>query len=247
MYEIYGKTDIGMVRASNQDSLGWGQLPDGGAWVAVCDGMGGASGGNVASKLAVEIVSEYLNDMYNSDLGEEEIRKLLFSAVAEANVEIFEEACSNPELMGMGTTAVIGIIKSDVAHIVYVGDSRAYIADSQKAVQITRDHSVVQSLIDQGKLTAEQAKTDRRKSIITRAVGVDNSVQVDYCRYRLKEGQYLLLCSDGLSNYLDSDKMVQILFSGEKGDLTDRLIDEANKNGGGDNITVLTLCAGASE
>jgi len=241
MYKIYGKTDIGQVRSTNQDAFSYGTFSDGNVWFAVCDGMGGANGGNVASETAVNIISEYITDIYKSNEKDGIIKNILLSAVDEANIEVFDIANSNPELMGMGTTAVIGIVVDDTVHIAYVGDSRAYLIDKNEATQITKDHSVVQSLIDQGKITEEEAKTDPRRSIITRAIGVDSSVQTDYCRCRLNDSQYLLICSDGLSNYLSSENIIEILFSGVIDNPADELVDKANENGGGDNITVVLL------
>lgn len=247
MYKIYGKTDIGQVRSSNQDAFSYGFLCDGSAWVAVCDGMGGANGGNVASETAVRVISEYLTDMYKPEDREGIIKSILFSAVDDANTEVFDIANENPELMGMGTTAVVGIVADDTVHLVYVGDSRAYLVDKDRAIQITKDHSVVQSLIDQGRLTEEEAKTDSRRSIITRAIGVDSSVQADYCCCKLNQGQYLLLCSDGLSNYLSGENMSEILFSEETKNPANELVCKANENGGGDNITVILLHKELSE
>ena len=177
---IASLTDKGIVRESNQDSYAAGELSGGVAWVVVCDGMGGANGGNIASAMAVKSISESINANYREGMSSNSIRDLLLSATAAANVSIYDTAQNVEALQGMGTTVVAAIIASGVAHIVHAGDSRIYISDADGIYQITKDHSIVQTMIDDGKLTTNEAKKYPGKNIIVRALGVDRKTEGDY-------------------------------------------------------------------
>ncbi|HIT52440.1 MAG TPA: Stp1/IreP family PP2C-type Ser/Thr phosphatase [Candidatus Fimivicinus intestinavium] len=238
---IVAKTDIGRVRDSNQDSYAAGELPGGVAWAVVCDGMGGAAGGNVASSTAVKMISQQITAQYRDGMSGNSIRNMLASAVAAANVSIFDLARSNPELHGMGTTVVAAILSDHMARVAHVGDSRAYKISAQGLLQMTRDHSVVQELVETGRLTPDEAKAHPRKNIITRALGVDETVDIDFCEDRMEPDDVLLLCTDGLTNYLETDEIFQIAKSSGYYESAQQMVDLANQHGGGDNITVVAI------
>lgn len=239
--DVYGKTDIGMVRTTNQDSYAFGKFDDGTAWTVVCDGMGGANGGNIASSIAVKTISDSILKSYTEEIGEVSLRLLLESAVQTANTKIFDEARSNDQLQGMGTTVVALIAKDNSIFIMHVGDSRAYIVSSDSIEQITRDHSVVQSMIENGELTPEKAKYHPNKNVITRALGVGSNVAPEYNVVDSMESAKLIICTDGLTNCVDNETILQIVNSTDNEQIPERLIDTANKNGGKDNITVVVI------
>ncbi len=238
---IASLTDKGLVRESNQDSYAAGELSGGVAWLVVCDGMGGANGGNIASAMAVKSISESINANYREGMSSNSIRDLLLSATAAANVSIYDTAQSVETLKGMGTTVVAAIIASGVAHIVHAGDSRAYLFGGGELYQITKDHSVVQSMIDDGKLSTSEAKKYPGKNIIVRALGVDRKTEGDYNEIDIAEGDVLLVCTDGLTNPVEDSAIAQVLGSNNLQDCPQKLIDLANKNGGRDNITAVLV------
>ena len=238
---IVAKTDKGKIRESNQDAYAVGEFPDEVAWAVVCDGMGGAAGGNIASALAVKVISDKINACYRDKMKPASIINMLDSALVAANIEVYDMAYSKSELQGMGTTVVCAIVKDDCAYIAHAGDSRAYVFDGEKLTQVTTDHSVVQDLINKGRITIEEAKHHPNKNIITRAVGVDKEIEIDFCQVDLEENDILVLCTDGLSNYVSNEEMVELMSDGMHYAFADRLVTKANKNGGGDNITVVII------
>lgn len=238
--KINSKTDIGKARHSNQDAYFAGELENGAVFGIVCDGMGGANAGNIASTTAVKLISEYILRSYRLSMDEFEIEKMLSNAIKSANLEVFEAANSDSELKGMGTTVVIALIQNSKAVIAHVGDSRIYLlGDDIK--QLTKDHSVVQSLIESGKISADEAKSHPRKNVITRALGAEENVIVDTSELNVTDGQTLLLCTDGLTSMVEADKILSLYKEKSAEELVSSLIDEANLNGGIDNITVVTL------
>ena len=239
--KIVAKTDKGMVRDSNQDSYAVGELPGEVAWAVVCDGMGGAAGGNIASALAVEAISNQINSCYSEKMNGSSITNMLKTAITAANVKVYDKAQSRPELSGMGTTVVCAIVKDEDVYIAHVGDSRAYLADKNGIKQITTDHSYVQDLVDKGEITAEEAQNHPNKNLITRAVGVDENIEIEFDQIELHEDEILLLCSDGLSNYVTNDELFGDISDGKYYAFADRLVKRANQNGGGDNITVVAI------
>ena len=239
--QAYGKTDVGRVRENNQDAFICGRLPDDALFVVVCDGMGGANGGNVASALAVKVISDRIVDIYRDGLASGSIRNLLESAIAAANVEIYDTAMADLELRGMGTTVVAAIVKWRELSLAHVGDSRAYLVGPEGLEQITRDHSIVQAMVERGQLTQDEAKNHPRKHFITRALGVEETVECDYCELAIPEGTRLLICTDGLTNMVEADDIYALLQSGEEAGAPDRLIHAANMAGGSDNITAVLV------
>ena len=238
--KIFSKTDKGKVRADNQDAYFAGRISDSTVFAVVCDGMGGANAGSVASENAVRHISEYIIKSYRNDMSAGELETLVRNAVISANIELYDMSVNDPSLSGMGTTAVIALVKEDVAVIANVGDSRIYLVN-EEIRQLTRDHSVVQSLVESGKITPEDAKVHPRKNVITRAVGAEENVTPDSAVIKLSDGDSLLLCTDGLSNYLDDGDILNIFKNTDISAVPAVLANRANSNGGGDNITVVTL------
>jgi len=239
--KIASKTDIGKVRSSNQDSYAAGELTDGTVWAVVCDGMGGANGGNIASANAVKIISEYISSSYHKEMSSNSIKTLLQSSIYGANVRLFDMSRTIESLKGMGTTVVAVIISNGIAHIAHAGDSRAYILREGKLTQITKDHSIVQSMIDKGQITEEEAENHPNKNLITRALGIADDITVDYNEVDFYEDDCMLICTDGLTNFASTEEIEKNLLEHNFYEYPQKLIDVANSNGGGDNITIVML------
>lgn len=238
---IIARTDPGKVRSSNQDSYAAGEFRNGVAWAVVCDGMGGSVGGNIASSTAVRSISERITTAYRENMSSSSIRNLLVTAITNANFEIFDMATANPELSGMGTTVVAAIMDEETLYVAHAGDSRAYVLDKKGITQITRDHSLVQKMIENGEITAEEATRHPSKNLITRALGVDENLRVDFNEAPCAEGTMLLICTDGLTNYVSDDEILETVLGGRHTDFAGTLVDLANEHGGGDNITVVAV------
>ena len=168
------------------------------------------------------------------------IFELLKNAVSSANLEVYDIARKNEELKGMGTTVTVALIKDKTAIYAHVGDSRIYLVNDQ-IKQLTKDHSIVQSLIESGKITPEDASVHPRKNVKTRALGVEEQVIADFGLMFLHDGDTLMLCTDGLTNFVSEDIILDTFNKYDKSEVCDKLIDLANDGGGGDNITVVTL------
>lgn len=234
------KTDIGLVRSSNQDACGCGLLPDG-AWMVVCDGMGGANGGNVASEMALSSIETQISSEYQPGLSSGAIRNLLTAAAYTANTRVYDAAQKDPALAGMGTTLVAAIVANGKAHIVHAGDSRAYQISSNGVRQLTMDHSMVQEMLNRGDITEEEAQRHPHKNIITRALGVQEMIDTDYTELDFCQGDTLLACSDGLSNYVRARQIYRYSQAYQGQELADALIQAALAGGGGDNVTVALI------
>lgn len=238
---IVSKTDVGVVRHTNQDAYSAGELPGGVAWAVVCDGMGGANGGDIASTTAVKVISSRISKAFRDGISEQSIPSMLESAVNAANISVYDMSREDETLAGMGTTVVACVLVDGVAHIAHAGDSRAYLFNKDKITQITRDHSYVQRLIENGTLTAEQAKTSPHRNVITRALGVNERLAVDYTEVPIGEQDAVMLCTDGLTGCLEDDDMLAIFSGCSFYEYPDRLVKAANERGGNDNITVVIL------
>ncbi len=236
---VTGDTHIGLVRSSNQDALRYGTF-DGGMYAVVCDGMGGANGGNIASHIAVDTIAGRIEDAYGNDRRPRSPANLLASAMAAANVEIFDRGKADMLLEGMGTTVVAVIVCEDEAYISHVGDSRVYLCRDGELHQVTRDHSVVQEMIESGQITEEQARSHPRKHFITRALGVTAIEEGEYDEMTLRATDKLLLCTDGLTNMVDN-KTIAAMIDDSTADTVPALIQAALNGGGTDNITVVLL------
>lgn len=202
--------------------------------------MGGANGGNIASKIAVEVIGSRIRDGFHPEMNNNSVEHLLASAMATANTGVFDRAQQQEELAGMGTTVVAVIVSGQVAHISHVGDSRLYLLRGDTLSPVTRDHSVVQDLIESGQITEEEAKSHPRKHFITRALGVRSEESGEYDELPLQSGDRLLLCTDGLTNEVSTDTIKQILFDPAETAL-ENLVRAALDGGGADNITVVLM------
>ena len=238
--KIYSKIDKGIVRNSNQDAYFAGEISQEVTFAVVCDGMGGAKAGNVASTAAVKSISEYIANSYRSNMSLDDITKMLRNAIISANIEIYDMATQNEQLQGMGTTVVAAVVRGGNAVVANVGDSRVYLVDDN-ITQLTTDHSIVQTLIESGKITAEDAKVHPRKNVITRALGAESDVAVDIAEYNLSENNTLLLCTDGLTNFVSEEDILKTFKENDISVVSEKLVELANEGGGGDNITAVTL------
>ena len=239
--KIYTKTDIGLVRSENQDSV-WGEMLGENCSAAVlCDGMGGESEGGLASSIAVDVISRRIKESLSPMMNRNSIRNLLITAAVAANSIVWETAKEHSHEV-MGTTCVAAVVLGTTAYIINIGDSRAYhlfTSEEDECIrQITKDHSHVRELVDRGEITEEQAKLHPDRNKITRAIGAEEMVTPDYFELELAEGDMLLLCSDGLSSYGDDMDILDICFEYRPEDICGKLVDYANGNGGHDNISV---------
>ncbi len=237
---IYGNTDKGLKREINEDAFKFEIISNDLSFAVVCDGMGGAIGGEIASGKAVEYISNSLKNGLKPNMKNSSVRYLIEAAITTANALIFDESQKDDMLKGMGTTVVIAVINNNTLHIAHAGDSRAYLLRGDDFHRLTVDHSVVQSLVDHGKLTEDEAKVHPNKNIITRALGVEKDIIADLSEVYLQIGDILLLCTDGLNNYVEENNIKNILKDSAEF-APDKLIECANKGGGGDNITAVTL------
>ncbi len=244
---INGRTDIGQVRSENEDSIRWfshTSLPFG--YVIVADGMGGYTGGSMASQIAVDTIGQHLEELLNPTFlactpqqQELMINASIIEATNIANSSILNSKTENPSLDNMGTTLAMAVIWQDQVSICHLGDSRAYLWDKQGFVQLTKDHSLVQEMIDSGSLSEDQARTSNIRNQITRALGVTQTVEPSINSYQLTQNTLLMLCSDGLTEYLDNGQLDYVLSTHRPAlECCYRFIDDANLLGGKDNISV---------
>ena len=234
------QTDVGKVRLENQDSFRTGEFP-GGVFAVVCDGMGGAAGGSVASSVAAAVFAEEVERLCADGLPEGEAGDVMISAAAKANEVVYAKSQEDPALSGMGTTIVSAMITGGHLYIAHAGDSRAYLYSDGALKLLTKDHSVVQSLLDSGYITPEQAEHHVYKNLITRALGTEPEVPVDFNIYSIGEGEYVLLCTDGLTNYLKNAEIANIIKNNGIDGTAQILVRAANDNGGGDNVTAVVF------
>ncbi|MDQ4025532.1 MAG: Stp1/IreP family PP2C-type Ser/Thr phosphatase [Actinomycetota bacterium] len=228
---VGAQTDVGRVRQGNEDSY----LLEPPIY-AVADGMGGHIAGDVASATAVEVIAASARESESLD------GPALADLVNRANEAIWEKARSDPSLRGMGTTCTLLMVDGDVAHLAHVGDSRAYLLRDGALTQLTEDHTLVERMVREGRLSAEEAANHPQRSVITRALGVDQQVQVDVRREQLRRGDRILLASDGLTSMVAAEEIADVLRSERDPQAAaDRLVEIANAAGGEDNVTVLVL------
>lgn len=238
---INGNSDIGKVRTANEDGYDFGIFEDGTSWAIVCDGMGGARGGRIASSMAVDMFGDKIRKCYNKLMPVYSFENVFLSIITTANVIVNDRSYSDSELQGMGTTIVAAIVKDNNACIAHVGDSRVYKLSADGIMQITKDHSLAQQMLDSGQITQEEFENYPKKNIITRALGIDEKVDIDFDFTDLCEGETLLLCSDGLSGLLSDDELLDIYMNTNFEQLCDKYIEAANAKGGYDNITVVAM------
>lgn len=240
----YSLTDVGVVRKVNQDYVYTsdkpvGHLPN---LFVVADGMGGHRAGDYASKYTVEVLERELK---RSD--EEDVERALIQAVKVANHELIREAGTDEHLKGMGTTIVVATIINQMMYFANVGDSRLYLIN-QGILQLTKDHSLVEEMVRLGGIKPEEAKHHPDKNIITRAIGAKEDVEVDFYEHRLKKGDIILMCTDGLSNMVEDEELFHIVQGGrDVVEAAEMLVETAKENGGTDNIGLVLIVPGLGE
>lgn len=241
--QYWGLTDPGCVRAQNQDTYLITQLDRNTLLCTLCDGMGGAKSGNVASSLAAEVFTQEVRRSWKSGLDAAATEQMLRSAVKLANFTVFDQAQQFEEFSGMGTTLVAALVQGREVRVINVGDSRAYAITREGIRQITKDHSLVQMMLERGELTPEQARRYPGKNLITRAIGTEPTVDSDLYAFLLGRGESLLLCSDGLSNMMDEQEILfEVAHGVNKQYCCQRLLEIAKNRGAPDNVTsVLVL------
>lgn len=238
---VAGKTDIGRVRNENQDNFRIELFDDEAALAVVCDGMGGAVSGKEASEIAAKAIYERIVGSFRLDLGNNSIRNLLLTSVNAANALVYGKSEVATEKNGMGTTCVVAIVKDNTCFVASVGDSRAYIINNDGIKQITNDHTYVEMLYEQGKITKEEIKKHKMRNVITKAVGTEKNVEVDYFEVSLTPESFVLLCSDGLTNYCSDEQIYDYVMNRDLNESADELIKYVNSHGGKDNITVAII------
>ena len=238
---VYGITDCGLIRKMNQDCYASCELENG-TLAVVCDGMGGAKSGNVASQMAVDCFVNAVRDSSADD----EPGAVLNRALDEANDAVRQRSLDDPDCSGMGTTLVAAYLQNDLhGYVLNVGDSRGYLIGASGIRQITRDHSLVAEMVARGKLTPEEARSHPNKNIITRALGTDRRTPGDLFEVDLQPDEFILLCSDGLSNVVTEQEILyEVLHGGAADSCCQRLLEIALHRGAPDNVTVVLLAAG---
>lgn len=239
--KITARTDKGLVRDNNQDSYAAGELEGNAIFAIVCDGMGGAAEGAFASAEAVKVIREKITTHYYDGMTDISLKGLLISALEQANRKVYELSLTDEKYNGMGTTVVAAIATDSYVYYAHAGDSRAYRVNADSVTQLTNDHSVVQRMVENGEITALEAVDHPSKHIITRALGADNEIKIDFGQEPFEDDEIYILCTDGLTNYSKPEDLVKLTSDGHYYEYADRLVNLANHNGGGDNITVVTF------
>lgn len=239
--KIVARTDVGLVRDNNQDSYTACEIAGGAVLAVVCDGMGGAAEGALASATAVKLIRARIAAGYHNGMSDLSVKSLLISTLEYANKEIYNLSLTDESFEGMGTTVVAAILTDKFVYIAHAGDSRAYMITNDNLIQLTRDHSVVQSMIESGEITVDEAVNHPKKHIITRALGVDSEIKIDFCQEEFDDEEILLLCTDGLTNFCSPDEVLRLTGDDAYFEYAERLVSAANRNGGGDNITVVAV------
>ncbi|MCX7711937.1 MAG: Stp1/IreP family PP2C-type Ser/Thr phosphatase [Clostridia bacterium] len=237
------QSDKGIVRELNEDSYnilaGYPNVP---VSFIIADGMGGHNSGEVASQMAVNIISNHILENPESFTNEEQIQSSLREVIEKANSLIYAASKDNSDHYGMGTTLILAVVCNRKLYIGHVGDSRVYVLRDANLEQITTDHSFIEELLKNGSITREEALKHPKRNLITRALGCMEEVEVDTYICNLKENDIYILCTDGLSNLVDEETLKNIVSNNEDPDTACReLIDTANSNGGEDNITVIVF------
>lgn len=240
--QVWGITDRGCAREENQDSFD-GRILDQTAVIAVvCDGMGGAKAGNIASRVAVDC---FISEFIGRDPGERTVTERMVDAAGTANHEVFLRSSTETECLGMGTTLVAVYAAEEQAIILNEGDSRAYYINEAGITRVTRDHSLVQHLLERGDITAEEARSHPHKNLITRALGAEAQLRADQYELSWKPGEFLLLCSDGLSNTVtDQEMLYEVIHGGKPETCCQRLLDISLQRGAPDNVTAVLIMNG---
>jgi len=239
----WGVTDVGLRRHENQDTFAFETFGAPDTVVAVvCDGMGGVSGGQIASTLAVSTFMEELRKLARADMSAEQIREAELFCVSQANRAVYDRSREDAAYYGMGTTLVSAIASHDVAVVCNVGDSRAYHIGAEGIRRVTRDHSMVEDMVESGEITPEEARTHPNRNLITRALGPDRNTVCDTFIVPLAAGDCLLLCTDGLSGTVRDEELLDAVRSADEGAAAlRRLLELSRKRGAPDNVTVVLI------
>ena len=238
---IASDIDIGKKRSENQDRVHTEFLADNAAVAVVCDGMGGASSGGVASQLAIDAVVKRIKENFRKDMKPNSIRNLMLTSVHYANTIVYGKSKEDIDKNGMGTTCVAALVVDKTVYMVSVGDSRGYLLTTDGIAQITTDHTYVEMLYRSGQITKEEAKNHHMRNVITKAVGVESDVEVDYFELEENDNFAVLLCSDGLTNYCTDNMIYETVFGNNLDEAIKQLIAFANECGGKDNITAAVI------
>ena len=240
--QYWAITDPGCVREQNQDAYQIAVLDKNTLLGVVCDGMGGAKSGNVASTLAVDVFVQEVKRTWTAGMDEAQLEQMLCNAVKLANFTVYDQSRQFEEFTGMGTTLVAVLIHGKQATVVNVGDSRTYSVKSDGVHQLTTDHSLVQMMVARGEMTPEQAKRYPGKNLITRAIGTEPVVECDVFHRKLASGECLLMCSDGLSNLVDEQEILfEVVHGANKQGSCERLLEIAKNRGAPDNVTCVLI------
>lgn len=240
---VYGETDVGQIREHNEDFIGWDAHL---GLVLLADGMGGHNAGEVASELAVSSIRDALQDVLSPEMASSNIidfNDAIREAIIYANDEIIRMASERLECAGMGTTIVVTLFHGDRVIIANVGDSRMYRLRDKKMTQVTTDHSLVQEMLDNGYISEEEAQLSASRNLITRALGIAEQVEVDVVEDVVENGDSYLLCSDGLTDLVTDDEILQLwlLYKDDLKTGCKELISLANEKGGKDNISIILI------
>ena len=239
MIKTWAITDVGLVRKENQDTY---RIARNGGVCVVCDGMGGAAGGRIASTLAAETYVAELDKVLKPDMTPEQLREASSYAVAMANQAVENRATEDAELSNMGTTLVSAIAYEGGTVITNIGDSRAYYITEAGITRITKDHSLVESMVDHGDITADEARHHPNRNLITRALGRDTNAACDGYIRPMEKGDYILLCTDGLVNTVTDQEMLFEIIHGQGEDTClSRLMEIAKSQGAPDNVTAVLI------
>lgn len=236
----FSETNIGLSRKENQDRVKTAVFGDDAAFAVICDGMGGENAGGEASEKAINVIYDRVTKVFRRDYDDNSVKNLLISAVTTANAVVYDLAWANHAKQGMGTTCVLALRTGNKLHVVSVGDSRAYLVGDD-IQQITKDHTMVMKMYENGEISKEELKNHPHKNYITRAVGVESTVLSDYFVMDVPEGCTVVLCSDGLSNYCDDPDIAEIVKTNKPEAIAENLIKTALENGGKDNISVAVI------
>ena len=240
--QTWGLTDPGNIRQQNQDSYAIVPFGRDRVLMIVCDGMGGAKSGNVASSLAVEVFTDEVRRTQRPGMTPEKAAAMLRSALELSNSAVYEQSQLSDDFTGMGTTLVAAWISRDLAVVINVGDSRAYRVGAERLERITRDHSVVEGLIESGNITAEQARTHPNRNLITRALGPEEHIECDVYDVTLGADERLLLCSDGLVVTATDEEMYEAVGRGDTPEESlEHLLELSKQRGAPDNVTAVLL------
>ena len=241
--QYWAMTDPGCVRTQNQDAY-IAEMLDDALLCVVCDGMGGAKSGNVASALAAEIFAQAVKSIRKPAMSQKDVDTMLVNAVKLTNFTVYDQAMSFEDFAGMGTTLAAMLVEGKRVTIVNVGDSRVYRINADGINQVTKDHSLVQMMVDRGELTPEAARAYPGKNMITRAVGTEATVQCDIFHLEPEWEETLLMCTDGLTNLVDDQEILfEIMYNEDRQACCRRLLDIALSRGAPDNVTCILVKA----